>query len=454
VMEVQESDVEFLETDNASPSVPGTISCNGSTIFILVLIAFVVRLSFLFLLRTYQFGRMDDSCISGETTNIAMSIVGGHGFHSPFNGDDTGPTSWIAPAYPYFVALVFRFFGLLTKPSIIIIFVAQSMFSAFTVIPILGIAKRTVGRSAGFWAAWMWCVFPWFSKWSVTWLWEISLSALLSSLLLWCALALPESRSRKSWLGFGALCGFTLLVNPALSTFVLVSLAWCGYGLYRRDKYRNKSWVTPIALAALACIAVISPWLIRNRAVFGEWVFLRSNFGFEFALGNYHSSIGRGWGGTHPSGNQKEFKKYWQMGEVAYIRDRQQQAIDFVKNSPMEFWALTARRVVYFWDGSAMNYFTPISWYWVPSSFLIVSFLLLPALFVARRNLLHGWQLFYGILLLYPVPYYFTYSQVRYRHVLEPIILLLICYAGVEAGKTLCSAWGSIYRSVKENTLP
>ena len=47
--------------------------------------------------------------------------------------------------------------------------------------------------------------------------------------------------------------------------------------------------------------------------------------------------------------------------------------------------------------------------------------------------------MFFGALLLYPLPYYLTYSQVRYRHVLEPIILLLIAYAGVEVFSKLQS---------------
>ncbi len=441
-MEALEKDLNFLQSDSTPVSNPEAIFWNRSTIFCLVSLAFVVRLAFLFLLKTYLAGRLDDSCISGETTNIAMSIAGGRGFHSPFNDLETGPTSWIAPAYPYLVALVFRFFGFLTNTSIIIILIAQSMFSALTIIPILGIAERTVGRRAGFWAAWIWCVFPWFSKWSVTWVWDMSLSALLCSLLFWFALALPELPSRKSWIGFGALWGFTLLVNPALSTFLAVSLAWCVYEMYRRDK----SWLAPVASALLASVIVISPWLIRNRVVFGEWVFLRGNFGFEFALGNYHASLGRGWGGPHPSGNQREFKKYLQMGEVAYIRSKQEQAIQFVKNSPREFWELTAKRVGYFWDGSAMNYASSILWYWVPSSFGVVSFLLLPAMFVAHRNQLHAWEMFFGILLLYPLPYYLTYSQVRYRHPLEPIILLLICYAGVEVENKLSSAFRSTCR--------
>src|ERR1700693_987273 len=39
-------------------------------------------------------------------------------------------------------------------------------------------------------------------------------------------------------------------------------------------------------------------------------------------------------GGSHPSGNQKEFNKYKQMGEFAYIQSRQEQAFQFVRESP------------------------------------------------------------------------------------------------------------------------
>ncbi|MCU1342738.1 MAG: hypothetical protein JWN92_2161 [Candidatus Acidoferrum typicum] len=460
-----------------------------STVFWMVLIAFAVRVSLLLLLRTYSFERADDYGV-GEINNIAASIVKGLGFSSPFGSEYTGPTSWVAPVYPYIVALVFRCFGIMTHASIIFIFTVQSLFSALTVVPILGIADRTVGRRAGMWAAWTWILFPWFSKWAVTWLWEVSLSALLFSLLFWYALYLPEALNRnfkpgmelfRNSIGFGALWGFALLVNPSLATLLPVSLAWCCYELHLRKKEslnslrksperchsearrvpRNPSsisnperFLTPFGMTTkeiflqtlkpaltslLVCVIVISPWLLRNRTVFGHWVFLRSNFGVEFALGNYHASFGRGWGGKHPSGNLKEYTDYKQMGEVAYVQSKQKLAMQFVRDSPVEFLTLSAKRVLYFWDGSAMAYHVALPWYWVPSSYAVISFLLLPAILLAHRRKIHAWQMFFGALLLYPLPYYLTYSQTRYRHVIEPIILLLIAYAAVEAFSKLTS---------------
>lgn len=411
-----------------SPAASKALPEGPATVFWIVLAAFVVRVAFLFLAKTYRYDRSADLVTANEITNIAISIVKGRGFSRPFVDGYTLPTAWVAPAYPYFVALVFRLFGNMTRASITFVLMIQGLFSALTVVPILGIARRTVGRRAGLCAAWAWALFPWFAKWSVTWIWDMSLSALLLSLLLWYALRLPDMPSNRTWLGFGALCGLALLVNPALLTFIPVALAWCGFELHRR----KQEWLKPAVISMLVCATVISPWLVRNRAVFGQWVFLRSNFGFEFALGNYHGSLGRGWGGRHPTGNPTELQKYEQMGEIGYVQAKQAQAVQFVMRMPREFLTLTALRILYFWDGSDLDYTAPIQWYWMPFSFEVISFLLLPALLVAHRRNVTGWQMFFGVLVLYPIPYYLTFSQVRYRHAIEPLILLLISLAVVE----------------------
>ena len=41
---------------------------------------------------------------------------------------------------------------------------------------------------------------------------------------------------------------------------------------------------------------------------------------------------------------------------------------------------------------------------------------------------MHGWDLYLGAIFVYPLPYYITFSQVRYRNALEPLLLLLIAY--------------------------
>jgi 4-amino-4-deoxy-L-arabinose transferase-like glycosyltransferase len=424
-----------LEVERHAREGASTRPSRGSTVFWLVLAGLAVRLCFMLLFSTYLFNGTDDFSSFGEASNIAHSIIEGRGFSSPFRDGYTGPTAWVAPVYPYFLAFAYRCFGVMSSASAIFIFVAQALFSALTVVPILGIASRTVGRRAGYWVAWTWILFPWCSNWSVTWVWEVSLSALLFTLLFWCALCLPETSTRKEWIGFGAFWGFALLVNPALGTLLPVSLAWWSYNLHAC----KKEWLKPVLLSLLTCGVVISPWLIRNRAAFGRWVFLRSNFGVEFALGNFHSSLGFAEGGTHPTFSQKEYASYKRMGEIAYVQSKQKLGFQFVRDYPWEFTTLTGNRIAHFWDGSAMLYHVPVAWYWIPSSFAVLSFLLLPALLIAHRGNLHGWQMFFGAVLLYPLPYYLTFSHVRYRHAIEPLLLLLIVYSGIEAANKFAS---------------
>jgi hypothetical protein len=136
--------------------------------------------------------------------------------------------------------------------------------------------------------------------------------------------------------------------------------------------------------------------------------------------------------GRHPTTSALEFQRYQQLGEVGYNRWKAQQAWGFIREDPGEFVSLTAKRVLYFWDGSAMKFRPPTGWYWMPWSFLPLSLMAVPALGMALRRQIYAWQLFWGAFLLYPAPYYLVFSLVRYRHVLEPLLLLLLAYAVME----------------------
>jgi 4-amino-4-deoxy-L-arabinose transferase-like glycosyltransferase len=393
----------------------------------LTVIAFVVRMAFMLGLQTYLFDRIDDVSRLNETTYIGWSIANGRGFSSPFGPVYTGPTAWIPPVYPYLCAVVFRCLRSMDDRAWLIIFTLQCLFSSLTVIPMLGIAQLTVGRRAGLWASAVWALFPWFSKWAVTWVYETSLSALLVSLLLWYTLRLERVSRLKTWVGFGALWGFALLLNPALLTLLFVAYGWV---ICVRSK-QGQHWVRLALLSVGTCVLLLSPWLLRNRSVFGHWVFVRSNFGAEFALGNHPLSLGRGQG-PHPSTSPTELKLYEQMGEYAYVQEKNRQAMEFVRQHPGEFISLTAKRILYFWDGSAGKYRPPLTWYWLPWSFGPLSLLVLPALWAAFRTKLHASWLFLGSLLFYPAPYYLVFSTLRYRHLLEPLLLLLVAYAAFD----------------------
>jgi 4-amino-4-deoxy-L-arabinose transferase-like glycosyltransferase len=419
----------MMESVGASQAQSSTTKRTGHALALgLVIAAFLVRIAFMLYLGTYRFDRRDDISDTNENTHIARSIAEGRGFSSPFTVEYTGPTAWVTPIYPYFLASVFKEFGVMSQRSYLVIQAIQSVFSALTVLPLIGIGTLIGSRRGGIAAATAWAFFPWFGRWALTWIWETSLSALLLASLVWYALWLAKSATNRKWAGFGLLWGFTLLVNPALASLLPLTLGYALWHLYRN----NQSWLKPALIVATITFAMMTPWLIRNRVVMGQWVFLRDNFGFEFALGNYHYSFGRGWSGRHPSGNKAELARYREMGELNYVKANRDSAVAFVKQYPGEFVSLCAKRFLYFWDGSGMQYRGPVAWYWLPWSFALLSFLLLPALLLTRRFLERGWWLLFGVVLLYPIPYYLTHPPVRYRHIVEPVIVLLIATACTE----------------------
>src|SRR5271169_5210901 len=56
-----------------------------------------------------------------EMGHVAQSIASGRGFSSPLNLVTTGPTAWLSPAFPLFVAGVFKIWGVFSTRSLFII---------------------------------------------------------------------------------------------------------------------------------------------------------------------------------------------------------------------------------------------------------------------------------------------------------------------------------------------
>lgn len=407
-----------------------------SATFWLVVVALLVRLAFLLIAHGVHFVPSTGgypALFQNEVTNIAASVANGFGYQDPFVSTVAGnpgfpPSSWVPPVYPYFCAGVFKLFGVFSTPSFFFLVLAQCVMSALTTIPIMRVGELTVGKRPAIVAASIWALFPWFSQWCNTFFWEMNLSALVFLCLFWYALRLDRSHEWRLWLGYGALWGFALLVNPALAPLLPVSLLWLAW----RHPSDRTTLLRQSAAAILLCCVVITPWLIRNRIAFGEWAFIRTNFGFEFWMSNFHGSKGRDWVGRHPMGNPAEMAAYLEKGELRYCQDKYAIGKQFVRDYPVEFALLTLKRIPMFWDGSSIKHSYPAAPYWLPWSFPLFSLLMIPSLILVCADRVHGWPLYLWSVLLYPFPYYIVHSQARFRHVLEPVMLLLIGYAVIE----------------------
>jgi len=391
---------------------------------LLFLSGFILRFGFVLWKKTYVGMPPGNLPFGVEVCSIAAHIARGEGFSSPFY-QDTGPTAWIAPLYPYFVSFVFRLFGIYSATSAIVILGIQCLLAAATSINICALGRRTFEGKIGFYAAWIWALSPIFFRWAVSWIWDFAASAFLLSAVFIVTLDVARRNSRKLWLALGVLWAIMALTNPALLSLMPFTFL---YALYLNHR-AGRRWLASLALAGVVFAAMVAPWLIRNEIVFGRAIFLRSNFWFEFHMGNYHFSNGLGWAGKHPAGNPAELQKYAAMGEIGYIDHYKQVGLRFVREYPGEFRELTLHRALWFWDGTPLNY-QAREW-WQPWEFWPLSALgWLGLIFVLTRQS-KGWFLFAAALIVYPLPYYFVYPVAKYRHAIEPMLLLLAVYVAL-----------------------
>ncbi|MDE3136721.1 MAG: glycosyltransferase family 39 protein [Acidobacteriota bacterium] len=358
-----------------------------------------------------------------ETGRIAASIATGHGYGNPLFFQ-TGPTAWMTPGYPYLLAGVFKLFGVYTTASALVILALQALFAALTCIPIFLIARRWFGNAAAQWSVWIWALFPYGVFLASDFVWENCLTALLLTTLVWLTLDMDRRRSLWAWTGYGLLWGATALVNPSVLTVLPLAAGWALWRK-RRDGF---AWRAP-ALAMLAVVlAVLAPWEIRNYRTFHQWVPLRDNFWLEVWVDNNGDTSLRWAGQNHPSGSAAELNQYDTLGEMRYMAYKREQALGFIEAHPAEYLLLCFRRFVFTWTGY-WN-FEPVYVSENPYdgyNILLVApltMLLAIGLTQAIRRRLEGAGLLGSILAIYPVVYYLTAADMRYRHVVDPMILI------------------------------
>jgi 4-amino-4-deoxy-L-arabinose transferase-like glycosyltransferase len=407
-----------------------------TSLYWIVLLAVLLRLSWIIVGHTYKFKATDNNFSFGwEMGRIGAAIASGHGFSNPF-GAQTGSTAWEPPLYPYLVAGVFRVFGIYSRPSAFVLLAINSVFSALTCIPIFLIARRIFSEKVAVGAAWAWALLPNVMFWGTRAVWETSLAALLLASIVWVGLRLENQEGWRSWLQFGLLWGITALSSTSLLSFLPAAGLWTWY---RRARAHKRS-VGGIVLASAVFLACITPWILRNHATFGRWIFIRDNFGAELRLGNGPGANGTWMEYLHPTQDVYAMRQYESMGELAYIDMRKRQAIDYIKADYPRFAGLCLKRFIYFWAGPPKATQPP----WLNdaknSLYLASSILTFWGLGRALRMRKAGAWLLFWLLAIYPAVYYVVFPSPRYRVPIEPVMTILCVFVITEAGKKVTAS--------------
>jgi hypothetical protein len=196
----------------------------------------------------------------------------------------------------------------------------------------------------------------------------------------------------------------------------------------------------PAVAAGLALLCCL-PWTVRNFVVFHRFIPLRSNFGFELYIGNNENYDESRRSLPAVITHDREILRYLRMGEIAFMEEERRKAVQFIVSHPRVEAELFAKRIVDFWMGTA----EPVRVFRESDSLLIRGILL--GNFLSSVGALLGVGILFlrrnayaiplaGFPLVFPLLYYATHTSLRYRHPIDPVVLLLAAIAiGALAGK-------------------
>jgi 4-amino-4-deoxy-L-arabinose transferase-like glycosyltransferase len=403
------------------------------SILFIVLVAFLLRLAVITIGHTYRITpRRDHFQYGWEMGRLARSIATGKGFSAPTDLP-TGPSAWAPPLYPYVLAGVFKLFGVYSALSAWIILAFNSVFAALTCWTLYRIAERMYGVTVARATAWTWAVFPYAIYWPVRVVWETSLTAFLLSLVLLLTLRMAdEPPRRRMWILFGLLWGVIALTNTAVVSMLPFCLLWLLYRLPHRPQQ-----LVGAVLCVLTAALVVSPWLVRNYHVFGKFIFVRDNLPLEMHEANNDQSEGLWTRNEHPGNNPDAMRRFQELGELGFMEEKQREVRQFIREHPGRFLWFTVERAVYFWI--APPQMTIVAGYDLMISrhtnFFLGAAFAFAGLWLTIRNRKCGAFLLACFLLVYPLPYYLVQPFPRYKHPIEPEMIMLAVYLFWEASK-------------------
>lgn len=369
---------------------------------------------------------------------LANSLLHGLGYSSPFGGN-TGPTAFIAPGYPTLIAGVFFVFGTYTFASAITIMLIQVLVNVLTIWLIMHVARQMLDSRTAIVAGVFWAISPPLLFIPVIF-WETSFSACFLLGMIALAIQCRREPTKAVWILLGACGGVTALINPALLPSLLAIMGWVAF------ETRRISRAAP-AIGLLALLLVFSPWPIRNAYRFHAFIPLRSTVGFEMYMGNRPGATGRLDESLFPMFNKPELASYLAKGEVAYTRDKSVQAWGYIREQPGIFLKLSLRRAYRFWTGTGNV--DGLRIYEIHA--LITTVLGFSALVLLYRQRKRAFAVLIAMpLLLFPLPYYITHAEFRYRLNIDPLLTILAAYAATQ----FITAWLRRSSAARNATAP
>jgi 4-amino-4-deoxy-L-arabinose transferase-like glycosyltransferase len=307
-----------------------------------------------------------------EYLALAANLAHGRGFTSALPGESAPPglqRFGRAPGYPIFLAPLTLLdadlrAGRMPAGVPAAVKIAQALLGGLGVGLLAAIVRRTAGARAGAAAAWLAALFP-----PLVWMPAYALSeALYSAIALACVWWLgaltdavrgegPGPPARRglgergpvplALVAAALAAGLGALTRPAMLFFFPFAAAL----LVVRSGDRRAGLIRAAAFLALA-LAAIAPWTLRNLAVHGRFVLIASEGGITFWTGNHREAIGEGdlAANPHLKLRNAEFRaRHAGLSEEALEPVYYAEALGFIREDPLRWLGLEARKLWYTW---------------------------------------------------------------------------------------------------------
>jgi hypothetical protein len=252
----------------------------------LVGLAIAVRVAAVLVLQSHDVPRS-----TYEHGEIAANLLAGRGFSMHFLGAD-GPTSQQAPVYPAIVALAYWIGGVETPQALLLLELGQSLVGGVLVLGVIRLARLIApGRTWIGWIAGALVAIQPTLVYSATHVQVVGLGATLLTWTMVLAYRTGASGRVSDAILTGGLLAVLTLTDPILA-LVGPGVAWAFWLAQSESPQRWWRLFRLTAVTALVAGVGISPWLMRNLRVHGEFVAVKSTFGYAFWQGNCRLSEG------------------------------------------------------------------------------------------------------------------------------------------------------------------
>lgn len=299
----------------------------GHLIYIVVGIAFILRISMIYIIPTSE----DTTNVWPLTKSIADNLLGGKGYSL----DGVNPDFYIFPIYPLFLAFL-RFLHISYFHAKIV----QCIVGALICLVIYKIGKRVFSEKTGLIAGFLWAVYPYSVVHSKA-LEDSTLLTFLVSLVILLSILFMEKRNYFNAMLLGLFCGLSAMTRNTFFAFLPFFFLWL-------IVYLKRQYWKHILTIIFGITIVVAPWIIRNYIHTGQFV-LTTHGGSVLWIGNnqYINSLLKA--------NLNQDYVIMVPGFVNILADPEEdkayykKAINFIKSNPWTFIENTLLKLYYFY---------------------------------------------------------------------------------------------------------